>query len=56
MRLNAPRQLTWLIALVLGAAGVILQFGVTTIDYPLGFVVVLAGLVLLLAANVLPGL
>jgi hypothetical protein len=56
VRLNAPKQTTWLIALVLGVVGVILQYAVTTVDFPLGFVVVLVGLVLLLAANLLPGL
>jgi hypothetical protein len=56
VRLNPPKKLTWLISLVLGAAGVVIEFGVTTIDAQIGFAVVLVGLVLMLLATLFAGL
>lgn len=50
MQLNAPKEITWLVALVVGIAGIALQFAVASISW-LGFVVVFVALVLLLVAN-----
>ena len=56
VRLNPPKKLTWLIALVLGVAGIVIEFGVTTVDAQIGFVVVLVGLALMLLATLFAGL
>lgn len=55
MQLNAPKEITWLVALVLGIIGIVLQFALASISW-LGFVVVLVALVLLLAATFFKGL
>ena len=59
MRLNPPKKNVWWIALALGAVGIVayvVSFFTTSWLSIAGFVVVLAGLVLLLLANVLTGL
>ena len=57
MKLNAPKQLTWLIAIILGAIGLI---GVLVPTLPFitayAFWFVFAGLVLLALGNTLKGL
>lgn len=56
MRLNPPKKLTWLIALALGIAGVVIEFGFTTVNEQVGFVVVAVGLALMLLATLFAGL
>ncbi|HSJ53775.1 MAG TPA: hypothetical protein VLC52_08490 [Anaerolineae bacterium] len=56
MRLNAPRQVTWIIALILGILG-ILGFLVTIpVITDLAFWLVVLGLALMLLATLLEGL
>jgi len=56
MRLNAPKQITWVISLILGIISLISVF--VTIPYisAYAFWVVFIGLVLLLLGNALKGL
>lgn len=56
VRLNPPKKLTWLIALALGIAGVVIEFGFTTVNEQVGFVVVAVGLALMLLATLFAGL
>lgn len=57
MKLNAPKMITWVISLVLGALGFIALLGVN-IPFVSMYAcwVILAGLVLLLLGNMLKGL
>jgi hypothetical protein len=55
MKLSAPKQLTWYIALVLGVLGLIGQLVTIPVLSVLAFWLVLVGLVLLLVATYLPG-
>ena len=54
MQLNAPKKITWLVALVRGVIGIILQLAVASIPW-LGFLVVLVALILVLAASLFKG-
>jgi hypothetical protein len=56
MKLTPPKKITFWISLVLGVLGLIGYFVTIPILSTLAFWLVLAGLVLLLLANALPGL
>jgi len=56
MKLSAPKQLTWLISLVLGIIGLIAQLVTIPVLSGLAFWIVLVALVLLLVATFIPGL
>jgi hypothetical protein len=56
MRLNAPTQVAWIIALILGIVGVLATLTTIPVITPvLGFWLVVAGWALLLIATVLRG-
>ena len=56
MRLNAPKTLTWLIAIILGLLGLLGHFVALPIITPYAFWFVFAGLGLLALGNFLKGL
>ncbi len=56
MRLNAPRQVTWIIALILGILGLIGAVVTIPVLTDLAFWLVLVGLALMLLATLLEGL
>jgi hypothetical protein len=56
MKTNAPRYATWLISLALGVLGVLGKVADIPFLSAYSFWLVLAGLILLLLANVLRGL
>lgn len=56
MTLSAPKQVTWLIALVLGIIGLIAQLVTIPVLSPLAFWIVLLALVILLVATFIPGM
>lgn len=59
MHLSAPKQITWLIALIVGVIGIVIQImGLTLIAVPfgLGFWLVVVAFVLLLVATMVEGL
>ena len=57
MKLNAPKQITWIIALILGAVGILANLTTVPVITPdLGFWLVAAGWALLLIATVTRGL
>ena len=59
MHLSAPKQITWLIALIVGVVGIVVQLmGLTLIAVPfgLGFWLVVVAFVLLLVATMVEGL
>lgn len=57
MRLNAPKQITWIIALILGVVGILASQGTFPfITTTLGFWLVVAGWALLLIAAITRGL
>ncbi len=56
MRLNAPKSVTWLIALILGIVGLVSVFVAIPFISVHAFWVVLVGLVLLLIGNAVKGL
>jgi len=57
MRLSAPRQITWIIALILGIVGILATLVTLPVITPaIGFWLVVAGWLLLLIATVTRGL
>ena len=59
MRLSAPKQITWWIALIVGVVGIVVQvMGLTLIAVPfgLGFWLVVIAFILLLIATLIEGL
>ena len=58
MQLNAPKQITWIVALVVGILGILgyLVTSLPLIGGALGFWLVALALVLLLVANIVKGL
>ena len=56
MRLNAPKQITWWIALIIGAIGIIVRFVIVPVISPYAFWFVVVALVLLLLSTHLKGL
>jgi type IV secretory pathway TrbD component len=56
MNLSAPKQVTWLIALILGIIGLIAQLVTIPVLSGLAFWLVLIALVVMLVATYLPGL
>jgi hypothetical protein len=57
MRLGAPKQITWIIALILGVAGILAVLVTLPVITPaLGFWLVVVGWVLLLIAAITRGL
>ncbi|HMN13001.1 MAG TPA: hypothetical protein PKD55_11825 [Bellilinea sp.] len=51
MKLNAPTQIVWIIALVLGLLGLLGQIGILAFAAPYAFWLVFVGLVLVLLAT-----
>jgi hypothetical protein len=57
MKLNAPKQITWIIALILGVVGILATLVTLPVITPaLGFWLVVVGLALLLIATITRGL
>ena len=56
MKLNAPKQITWLISLVLGILGLLGQLATIHVISGIAFWLVLIGLALLLLATALKNL
>jgi hypothetical protein len=57
MKLSVPRQITWIIALLLGVVGILATLvTLPVITAALGFWLVVAGLALLLIATITHGL
>lgn len=59
MRLSAPKMITWLVALVVGAVGILVHVGslpILAVPYGLGFWLVVVAFVLLLVATLMKGL
>lgn len=56
MKLSAPKQVTWWIALILGVVGVVASLVTIPVLSGLAFWIVVVGLVLLLVATFVPGL
>jgi hypothetical protein len=57
MKLNSPKQITWIVALILGIVGILATVaGLPVITPALGFWLVVAGWVLLLIATITRGL
>lgn len=59
MKLSAPKQLTWWIALIVGAIGVVLHLislpALAFVPFGLGFWLVVVGFIILLVATAIPG-
>jgi hypothetical protein len=55
MKLSQPKFITWLIAVILGIAGLVLWFAIPASPI-IAFLVTLAGLLLLVIANAVKGL
>jgi hypothetical protein len=59
MKLSPPRVVTWLVALVVGAVGILIHVGsmsIVAVPYGLGFWLVAVAFLLLLVATLLKGL
>ena len=57
MKLSAPKQITWIIALILGVAGLLAYLAhISGIDPQIGFWLVVVGWALLLIATITRGL
>lgn len=56
MRLSAPNQTVWIIAVVLGVLGIVAYLGVLPPLAPYAFWLVVIGFVLLVLATVMKGL
>lgn len=60
MRLNAPKQITWWVALIVGIVGILLHLlalpVLAFVPFGLGFWLVVVAFVLLLVATFMPGL
>jgi hypothetical protein len=56
MELSAPKQITWLIALVIGVIGVLAYLVTIPVLSGFAFWIVVVALVLLLVATFVPGL
>jgi hypothetical protein len=56
MKLNAPKQITWLIAVILAVIGLIAQLVTIPVLSVLSFWIVLVAVVLLLVATYFPNL
>jgi hypothetical protein len=59
MKLNAPKMITWVVALILGVIGILIHVGsvsIVAVPFGLGFWLVAVAFVLLLVATLLKGL
>jgi hypothetical protein len=57
MKLSAPKQITWIIALILGVVGILATLvALPVITAEIGFWLVVVGLALLLVATITRGL
>jgi uncharacterized membrane protein HdeD (DUF308 family) len=57
MRLSAPKQITWIVALILGVVGILANLASIPVITPvIGFWLVVAGWALLLLATLMRGL
>ena len=56
MNLSAPKQVTWIIAVVLGVAGILVDQGAFSVGGLSAFMLVAAGFVLLAIATLFDGI
>lgn len=56
MKTNAPKQITWLISVIVGVLGLLANFGVIPQLAPFSFWMVTFGFVVLALATILEGL
>ena len=59
MNLSAPKMITWVVALIVGVVGILIQVGslsIVAVPFGLGFWLVVVAFVLLLVATVTKGL
>jgi hypothetical protein len=56
MRLSAPNQIVWVIAVVLGVLGIVAYLGILTPLVPYAFWLVAIGFILLAVATLLKGM
>jgi hypothetical protein len=59
MKLNAPKMITWVVALVVGVIGILIHVGslsIVAVPFGLGFWLVVVAFVLLLLATFMKGL
>jgi hypothetical protein len=56
MKLNAPKQITWWIAVILGVVGIVAYLAAIPVLSAIAFWIVAVALVLLALATYLPGL
>ena len=59
MNLSAPKMVTWVIALIVGVVGILIQVGslsIVAVPFGLGFWLVVVAFVLLLVATLFKGL
>ena len=56
LKLSAPSQLFWIIALILGIVGILGAMGIVVAIAPYGFWLVVAGWALLLIATIMRGM
>lgn len=56
MRLNAPKQITWIIALILGIVGLVAELVTIPVLSNIAFWIVLVALALMLLATYIEGL
>jgi hypothetical protein len=59
MNLSAPKMITWVVALIVGVVGILIQVGslsIVAVPFGLGFWLVVVAFVLLLVATITKGL
>jgi uncharacterized membrane protein len=56
MKLSRPKEITWIVAVILGIVGLVLHFAIAPGNNIIPLVVALAGLLLLAMGNALKGL
>lgn len=55
MRLNAPKKITWYIAILIGIGGIIVKLAGGTVFEPYSFWIVVVGWLILVLATYFPG-
>ena len=55
MRLNAPKKITWYVAILVGVGGIIVKFVGGPVLVPYSFWIVVVGWFILVLATYLPG-
>lgn len=56
MKLSAPKQITWWIAIVLGALAILNQYGILSVGLGNNFVLLMLGYLLLVIGTAVKGL